>query len=173
MPFNQTLYVWVTRVQAPVSLRTLCQFMESWAEGKRKQALLGVITQSLKGCGKTTELTGGERRRAMQMQCRLVCGETCRAMHHHSILCLKGSTWRKGNFVEPVPIQLERWDFTLHQPHDSQMFSLCVSLCGCVGKTRGEEREQSEKASDKLRCQTSRGKMQAWILEDVNKIVSQ
>lgn len=36
--------------------------------------------QSLKGCGKTTELTRGWCRRAMQIRCQLVCGETRRAV---------------------------------------------------------------------------------------------
>lgn len=36
--------------------------------------------QSLKGCGKTTELTRGKCRRAMQIHCQLVRGETRRAV---------------------------------------------------------------------------------------------
>lgn len=100
----------------------------------------------------------------MQIQSGSWGDQTCRAMLRHSILCLEGFTCRKGNFVEPVPFQLERWDFTLRQTHDREMLGVRV----CVwARVWGRQRKVEKKSREGIRqrfCQATWGKMHAWIL---------
>lgn len=100
---------------------------------------------------------------AMQIRCQLVRRgkQTCRAMLGHSAPSLGGSTFSEGNFAEPVLFQLERWDFTLHQPHDREAPRLHVRtrafVCGCVGKDGGKMKKKSSGGIRHLICQTSWG----------------
>lgn len=77
--------------------------------------------------------------------------QTCRTMLGHSTPSLGGSTCSKGNFVEPVLFQLERWDFTLHQSHDRDAPSLwrCawlrVWVCGKRQRKVKEKEQQGHK----------------------------
>lgn len=138
---------------------TSMYWVQSRSEGKTNpvRALLGVIMQSLRPLRRLKVSAAGPCRYGRTRR------ETRRAVpcSRHSILCLKGSTWRKGNFVEPVLFQLERWDFTLRQTLDREMR-------GVLGEAVWERQRSVERRSrEGIRgssCQTTWGKMHAWIL---------
>lgn len=113
-----------------------------------------------------------KRRGAMQIQSGLWEDQTCHAMLHYSTPCPQGFTCRKGNFVKPVLLQVERWDFTISQTVDGEMLGVC--MCMCVRKTEEKlKKKRGEWASDNPPTGPPKAKCMLKYFWDKSKILWQ
>lgn len=136
--------------ETPVSLWASLQHSVNVLSPKLKRRENKPCQGSVRGHNAVTEAaetTRGKRRGAMQIQSDSWGDQTCRAMlFRHSILCLKGSTWRNREFCRTCSLPAGEMRFYTPPSTWQRKCAACsVRLCG---KDRGASREGAERASE-------------------------